>query len=260
MIAPRPDTPLDDIRREIDEIDDAILDLIVKRFAATDRVAAAKANDGSIAVSPFRPAREASLLRRLVARGQGHLSSQFLVRLWRVILSSSTQAQAAVTIHTGPDAQADSAFRIRLSEHFCGMEVVRHESVAEALQTLCGRMGDLAVIPAASDWPAGFLTLNDSTAKVIGRLPVWAGSSPALILGHADAAATGDDETLVITRTTLPPSLMSACRWSVALQGWTVAAFPGFLGGEDAAIRAFLSADPDARIAGRYPTPIEIPS
>ena len=64
MTAHTPDNALDAIRREIDVIDDQVLDLLERRFAATRRVKATKASDGSIASSPFRPAREAAMLRR----------------------------------------------------------------------------------------------------------------------------------------------------------------------------------------------------
>lgn len=258
MTAPRPDSSLDEIRREIDSIDNAILDLIVKRFAATGRVAAAKANDGSLAVSPFRPAREAKLLRRLIARGEGQISTEFLVRLWRVILSFSTQSQAAVTIHTGPEERNEGEFRVRLAEHFCGMSVIRHRTVEEALQTLHGRMGDLAVIPASADWPHCLGSSHDGNAKVIGRLPDQTGSRDALIFGHADSAETGDDETIILTQWSLTDGLRSGCRWSVTQSGWSAVALPGFLDEEDSRVAEIQSADSKARIIGRYPTPIEI--
>ena len=61
-----PDTSLDAIRREIDAIDDDILLLLMQRFAATEKVKATKSHDGSIASSPFRPAREAAVMQRLI--------------------------------------------------------------------------------------------------------------------------------------------------------------------------------------------------
>lgn len=79
---------LDDIRREIDGIDDAIFDLLIRRFEAMARVRAKKSGDGSIATSPFRPAREAAMLRRLLTRNGRRLPPELLVRLWRVILSA----------------------------------------------------------------------------------------------------------------------------------------------------------------------------
>ena len=67
MTAPQPDTPLDALRQEIDAIDGQILALLIRRFAATDKVKASKTSDGSLSSSPLRPAREAIMLRRLIA-------------------------------------------------------------------------------------------------------------------------------------------------------------------------------------------------
>ena len=105
MTAATPDTSLDAIRREIDSIDDQILGLLMRRFAATARVKANKAQDGSIAASPFRPAREAKIMQRLIAQGGAAVPADVLVRLWRVILSASTQSQAQVTLHMDSKTQ-----------------------------------------------------------------------------------------------------------------------------------------------------------
>ena len=101
MTSDNPDTSLDAIRREIDSIDDQILRLLIQRAAATARVKATKAHDGSIASSPFRPAREAAMMRRLIGEAETVLDPEFLVRLWRVILSASIQSQASVTLAHG---------------------------------------------------------------------------------------------------------------------------------------------------------------
>ena len=85
---------LDDIRREIDHIDDAIVDLLARRIAAAERVRGHKFPSGGSAPSPIRPAREAAILRRLLGRAGDTVPADLLVRLWRIILTSSTLAQA----------------------------------------------------------------------------------------------------------------------------------------------------------------------
>ena len=146
MTALTPDSSLDALRREIDAIDDAILDLLVKRFAATARVKDAKSRDGSIAASPFRPAREAAVLRRLAERSGARLPADTLVRLWRVILSSSTQSQAPVTLHVTEELAQDIAARIDVAQHFCGMAVRSHPDATAAFAALCHNKGDLALM------------------------------------------------------------------------------------------------------------------
>jgi chorismate mutase len=74
------DSPtLSDLRREIDQIDEALHDLLMKRAAVVDGVRAAKRQDGGGA---FRPAREAQVLRGLVRRHHGSLPRGLVVRQW----------------------------------------------------------------------------------------------------------------------------------------------------------------------------------
>lgn len=246
----KPAAALEEIRREIDAIDDAIADLLVRRFAATARVRDAKSNDGSIAASPLRPAREASLLRRLIQRSEGKLSPEFLVRLWRVILSSSTLAQAPVTLHIASrDGERGVQLRLLLERHFCGMSVRLHGSESEALAALAASRGDLAVLSTVSDWAATFAGLSKAGLRVIGSLPQPAPNRipDCLIFGFSEPPQTGEDETLVLCKKGdgVPAGVQL---WSAQSGGWTMVSLDGYL---DMHSTGQL-------LAGRYPCPIEV--
>ncbi|MSP68599.1 MAG: hypothetical protein EXQ96_11060, partial [Alphaproteobacteria bacterium] len=59
------DDRLRDLRSEVDEVDDALHDLLIRRAEIVERIAAAKQNPGVDAAT--RPAREAAIMRRLLA-------------------------------------------------------------------------------------------------------------------------------------------------------------------------------------------------
>ena len=90
--APGPETSLAALRAEIDAIDDALHDLVMRRAAVVARMAASRVKGDA---SSLRPGREASILRRLLARHSGALPPAALVRLWREILSASNAMQGA---------------------------------------------------------------------------------------------------------------------------------------------------------------------
>lgn len=253
-----PDTMLNAIRREIDLIDDQILDLLISRFAATRRVKASKASDGSIASSPFRPAREAAMLRRLIGRNDASISPELLVLLWRVILSASTQSQAPIIVHMDGPLGRDPESRLLIGQHFCGMRVELHDGARLALQTLHGKRGDLAVIAPASDWAEGFGKDEPNGARVIGTLPVLSGGGrpQLLIFGHAEPQPSGDDETLIVSAGAAPefPSAL----WQAEAGRWTLTGLPGFLDGGHPLLRDSLARLSGAYIAGRYPRPIKV--
>lgn len=252
MTTDSPDISLDAIRREIDSIDDQILRLLMQRAAATAKVKATKAHDGSIAASPFRPAREAAMMHRLIGEADRALDPDFVVRLWRVILSGSIQSQAPVTLHIDSALGQDLATRLLIGQHFCGMKVELHQSPAGALNTLARKRGDLALIAPSSDWARGFAEGLADGAQVIVTLPVLAegGQPQLLVFGHAVPLPSGDDETLLLLAPERGTS--SGALWQAHSGTAILAAFAGFLD-DDA-----LSLPSGARIAGRYPRPIKV--
>jgi len=100
---------LSDLRREIDAIDDALHDLLMRRVTLTGRVAASKPSDGVA----LRPAREAEILRRLVGRHEGRFPKAVVARIWREIISANTALQGpfaiAVVASRAADAEIDDA-------------------------------------------------------------------------------------------------------------------------------------------------------
>jgi chorismate mutase len=250
------DQSLDDIRREIDAIDTGLLDLLGQRFRASAKVRSVKAVEGSLAVSPIRPAREAMILRHLVARRPPEVPVDTLVRLWRVILTSSTLAQAAVTVHLPSAVNENPQLRAVVNAHFCATPVAVHPDAAAVIARLEARRGDIGVVTPRSSWAAPLMSDRGDGPHVIGTLPLLStgGEPQLLVLGYADAQETGDDQTL----------LVGSSSWSGAAPVWQAVAgpsrlvsLPGFL---DAADIARDLAPLGWRLAGRYPTPIKVQS
>lgn len=192
------------------------------------------------------------MLRRLIARAENRIAPELLVRLWRVILSASTQSQAPVTVHIGRELAGDVHLRLKLAEHFCGMAILAHDDCGQALGAASASRGDLAA--AAIDAPWAEHIAAGTGLRPIGALPVIGrGAIPELVLfGHAEAQATGLDDTIVLSRGEAAPGT----RWHVLSGSWTVSCLKGFLSDADA-----LSAFParaGAMVAGRYPRSIEV--
>src|SRR5262249_5120954 len=100
---PDPHWTLDDLRREIDEIDDEMHDLLMRRTTLVEAIGAVKKSDG---VPAIRPGREAKILRRLIARHAGKFPRAPSVRIGREILSGTTRIQVdfAVAVHVPESA------------------------------------------------------------------------------------------------------------------------------------------------------------
>jgi chorismate mutase len=92
---------LDAVRARIDALDDALLDLIEQRLAASAAVAASKSgsDDGTLWL---RPSREAAIIARLAGRA-GHAPAAMIERIWRELMGASLQAQVRTELAVPAD-------------------------------------------------------------------------------------------------------------------------------------------------------------
>jgi chorismate mutase len=84
---------LDAVRARIDAVDTELLRLVDERASLARDVAEAKRAAGDEGKFGMRPAREALLLRQLLATPRQGASAQLTVRLWREFISDSLAQQ-----------------------------------------------------------------------------------------------------------------------------------------------------------------------
>lgn len=163
---------LADLRIDIDLIDAQMHALLIERGTIIDRVIAAKARQGG--GSPFRPGREASMMRALVERHKGHLPLDTVETIWRIIISTFTYVQAPYSVHADT-VGGDAAMRDSVRFHF-GFTVpyIPHNGAAGVIDSVARAKSDLGMIRVESHTSAGawWTKLAASQApKIIARLP-----------------------------------------------------------------------------------------
>jgi len=84
---------LEAVRQRIDALDTELLRLVDERAALARVVAAAKAAAGEGDRFGLRPAREAAILRRLIAAEREAASPALIVRIWRELIGDSLSVQ-----------------------------------------------------------------------------------------------------------------------------------------------------------------------
>jgi chorismate mutase len=167
-----PDPRLDILRHDIDAIDAAIHDLIVKRGTIVEDIRKIKKRSGPA----LRPGREATILRRLAAKHQGAFPLPALVCLWREMMGGFTHMQqpfsAAVCAPEGGDRLGAVA-----RDHFGSMTPLNAMPSASAcVRAVAEGTADVAILPVPVEgeqeswWP--LLMSNDKkTPQVVARLP-----------------------------------------------------------------------------------------
>lgn len=92
---------LQDIRKQIDELDSQLLDLLNHRVRLAEEVWKIKKTNGT---SVFAPDREEALLRRLSRANEGPLTGEAMQSIFREILSASRQQQKQLVVgYLGPE-------------------------------------------------------------------------------------------------------------------------------------------------------------
>ncbi len=166
-----PDPRLDLLRQDIDAIDTAIHDLIVKRGTIVEDIRKIKKRSGPA----LRPGREATILRRLAAKHQGAFPLPALVCLWREMMGGFTHMQQpfSAAVCTQDGSGGDRLAR----DHFGSMTpLVAMPSAAACVRAVAEGTADVAILPVPAEgepevwWP--LLMSNDKkTPQVVARLP-----------------------------------------------------------------------------------------
>ena len=92
-MASSPDQELEELRREVDRIDRAMVELLAERLRVVREIARIK-RTAAAGQPAIRPGREAVILRRLVEQAGARFPAGTLVRMWRELLAATTRAQA----------------------------------------------------------------------------------------------------------------------------------------------------------------------
>ena len=281
---------LDDLRREVDGIDDAMHDLLIRRAEVSRAIALVKqpgagADVGSLTPA-MRPAREAEILRRLLARHRGDLPPQVVVRIWREIIAASLRMQSKYQLHVFA-GNHETAFLNLANAYFGLLAPIRsHPRVSLVVHACTEETNSLGLVPLpeiedpGAAWWAQLAPAGQPGPRVIAKLPFVTNGDElpsAYVIGAIEQEASGDDTTLLLleisaglSRTKLQSLLQGAgFKAKLAATGRTsdkkvpdeaLIEVKGFIGKDDKRLKALAEAAGEAvlRIApiGGFANPV----
>ncbi len=142
---------LDTLRRQIDEVDDQIHDLLMRRIDVARKIGERKDLTKSTA---YRPAREAQILRRLATRHSGSFPFRVAVQIWREIISASlgVEGKFVVSVYV-PEPLAAGLAYIALARAYFGTEtpILQAQTEAGVLRAVRDGKVSVGVLPITSD-------------------------------------------------------------------------------------------------------------
>lgn len=230
-----PKRKLEDLRREIDAIDDRIQDLILERWDVVRHVAEAKGVGAEAPKQrdpgerfdlslPIRPAREAQMLRRLAARHTGPFPFAALARMWGEMIAAFTMLQADYSIACFANNEEHGLWDLARDQFGSQVPMTPYPTRRETLAQVFEGRHNVAVLPKPreQDEEAWWTSLAAPDApKIMMRLP-FAGTgtvrgrvADAVAVAYLRPEPTGSDRTLVIIETA---DQMSRAALSAVLQ------------------------------------------
>lgn len=280
---------LEGLREEIDRIDDSLHDLLMRRAEVSRAIAKVKqpeAGPNGGTVPALRPAREAAILRRLLARHRGDLPARVLVRIWREIIAASLRVQNKFHLHVYA-ADNQTGFADLAHDHFGSFTPIRAHTRPSLVVHACAEEPySLGIVPMPEieepgpSWWAQLAPAGEKGPRVVAKLPFVQDGEDGLsayAIGTVEHEPSGSDTTLLlleiapgISRASLQNLLKNA-----GLNGKLVAAgrllekktpdeilleVQGFVGRDDPRLKALAESAGEAitRVApiGGYANPV----
>jgi chorismate mutase len=198
---------LEELRRRLDAIDDRLQDLLIERLEIVSRVAAEK-RDGGLPVHV--PAREAQIIRRLVARQGAAFPVGPLVRIWRELLGATTRAQGPFAVGAYVPQDAPGVWDLARDQYGSHAPMTVFQTSLQVIRAVTDRRVAVGVLPMPQDgdrdpWWVALLSPDAEVPRVIGRLPFGprgnarVTSGDALAIGYGVQPESGNDRTLLAT-------------------------------------------------------------
>ncbi len=193
---------LDTIRRDIESVDHQLHDLLMRRAALSAEIGVIKKESGGRFLYPER---EAAKIRVLMARHDGDMPVESVVRIWREIISASAMIQTDIRVALYPAGEDAVAVREMIRDYFGSTVPVQETSnVLSALSAVREGEAQFAVLPWPQDEVENPWWSNlDDNLHIVLRLPYVDNRLSAhsdcrvLVVARMPFAASGRDHTFL---------------------------------------------------------------
>jgi chorismate mutase len=143
---------IETVRREIDRVDNALLDLIAQRLELSAQVRKAK---GGMRV--WRPSREDSHVRQLASTAEATRAS-LVSTIWAELMSASLAAQGPMRLHVALEGDALSNWSLVRDRFGAALDVRTYPTTSAALAACYSEDEGVAVLPSPAPPPGGMVS------------------------------------------------------------------------------------------------------
>jgi chorismate mutase / prephenate dehydratase len=206
------EAPLADFRKQIDELDDQLVDLLIKRIGIVQQVGELKKTTAP-GQCPIRAGREADMVRRIMKQFE---SSAFTAAaagaIWRIIIGASTsvEAQLKLSVYT-PEGNNDLYW---LGREYFGFfnPSTKQPHVKRVIGDVMDNKSSVGILPMphSSDtdyWWTSLMHMGTERPKIFAQIPfiypdnLGKDMHAALAIANIVPEETGDDTSLIVLET-----------------------------------------------------------
>jgi len=273
---------LDELRRQIDKIDNDLHDLLMARADIVEQVGQLKGKDN---LNLLAPGREAEIIRRLLSRHRGRFPRVTLVRLWRELISGMVSVQAPLTVAVFMPDRGTGYLELARDQYGYSTTMTPWRSPGQVVHAVAEGSAQVGILPMpdrdeAEGWWISLTGDSAALPKIIGRLP-FAGPGQGrgdgiegLAVGLMHPIATGYDRSWLAVETVpdisrarlrsvlaaagIEPTLLSATQKSD--DSWLqLVEISGHMTNEDARLARLMDGRQTvlrAVVLGGYPVPL----
>lgn len=193
---------LEKLRVKIDEIDDKIIKLLNDRMEIVDEVGKLKENNGEKFF--VRSAREADMIRDLIAKNSGKFPNKDIVNIWRKIIAAANCFEQNLKIALCNPANIPDYKYLIKSYYNDEIEIVNFTSATSAIASLEQNKTQIAIfalpndLDEAKDWWIA-LANNQVGLKIYTQIPFLGNGEFRLVAcGIKEAEPSQKDSSLAV--------------------------------------------------------------
>lgn len=213
----RPDEPeLDGYRKEIDALDDRIVELLLQRVGVVEKVGRYKEKSAP-GKCPIRAGREADMVRRIMKRFEGtSFPPAAAGAMWRLMIAASTSVEAPlkISVYTPDGTPGGHNDLYWLAREYFGVfnPITRLPHIKRVIGDVMDGKAAVGILPMprrddTDHWWTNLMQSGEKRPKVFAQIPfihpdmMAKEAHSALAIANIAHERTGDDTSLIVMET-----------------------------------------------------------
>lgn len=196
-------------RTRIDEIDNEIIGLLIRRIAVVKQVGELKSSTTTIPC-PIRSGREAEMVRSIVERFRPtDFPAAAAAAIWRIIIGASTSVEAKLNLSVFADEKENSLYWLAREYFGASLSIVKQPHINRVIGDVMDGKVAVGIVPFprssdTSNWWTSLMQHGDNMPKIFAHIPFVYTDIPGKAVPSALAVArlkpepSGDDMSLVV--------------------------------------------------------------